>query len=497
MRAFTILFVSLCCIPSFGQDSSLPTINTMHRALSDPVNLYLTLAKEVAQQLTDEELRTPIYGNRPILHHMLNLYFLSKNHQHKNDLVDLMIYFIQRGVDVDAPFQNDPEILFKSLMIREIAVAVEVARRASFKSPATFQQLFAIPCDPIPFSKMLLHATTIIQARNITDLNIVRAMIASAVNSNSKPIVRIKDLLNISSVFNTIVDDIPSSDMILLSNVLSSLNDVSHAVFEASLTHMSPADVTALLQHTDASGRNALHHAAVASSVPQVLALVELYTQHTSFLPAVASMLSAHDIRGHSPLTYASIRYGDAPISTVMRRLAELAGVEVENVKASNPSATCVTDDEGVCISAELPAYVSGGWSTQSLSKSVPTTNRCDILEVLTTPEDLTTDDFFQHYLAQGRPVIFRNFFANSTFQSVFKKETFLEKYGAEVIPVSKIPYASTFGQGGEIQHLKDVATVESEDEEVMPNTPPLYAFNTANKAWYAKLSEDAPLPVF
>ena len=121
--------------------------------------------------------------------------------------------------------------------------------------------------------------------------------------------------------------------------------------------------------------------------------------------------------------------------------------------------------------------------------------------------------DFFIYYLSLGKPVVFRNAMqlqeksGVSSIRKLLERDRFLQKYGGEIMPVSTIPYASSFGVGAEARSLKEVADMaDNKEEEISPNLGgdiiedeknevPLYAFNTAHPSWREQIEDEIGLP--
>lgn len=130
--------------------------------------------------------------------------------------------------------------------------------------------------------------------------------------------------------------------------------------------------------------------------------------------------------------------------------------------------------------------------------------------------------DFFLNYVALGKPVVFRGAMqkqeknGHPSLRSTLSKNNFLQKYGRENIPVSTIPYASTFGVGAQAMSLQDVAemdlanathqqSVEVTQEQENLNAVeedifdadqvPLYAFSVASPGWRRQIEDDVGLP--
>lgn len=109
---------------------------------------------------------------------------------------------------------------------------------------------------------------------------------------------------------------------------------------------------------------------------------------------------------------------------------------------------TLCTENDNTCIDSHLSDN-NGGWNKEYHSNPFIRGNisRCDILEVFTGLP--SAEEFFQNYLLKGIPVIFRNALniQNHPILSILEKNTFQEEFGEDLIPISEIPYAKTFGK--------------------------------------------------
>ena len=168
--AFACLFVGTFAIHIF---EALQADN-----LSQNIHNLVDLAKNVP--LED-------INDAPILHHALNLYFGSQKLEERKALASAVQVLVGRGVDVNQKYGRDPDVLFKSLVLREMGLAQQIAEagyvlhvytcpyyliylsllwcrsRSILADPLTMNHLYALPCDPIPLSKLLLHAEVIVE----------------------------------------------------------------------------------------------------------------------------------------------------------------------------------------------------------------------------------------------------------------------------------------------------------------------------------------------
>jgi hypothetical protein len=103
------------------------TANDFHQYVSNMNSLDIKSALDVVEKLDSLELEKPIFGNRPIMHHILNLYFLRKNRKDRDGLVYLMHKLISLGINVRNFKTMDPDIMFKALFIREMSLSKEIA----------------------------------------------------------------------------------------------------------------------------------------------------------------------------------------------------------------------------------------------------------------------------------------------------------------------------------------------------------------------------------
>lgn len=391
-------------------------------------------------------------------------------------------------------------------------------------------QLYSVPCDPIPLSKLLLHAHSIVKTKKKEaedagasfGLNDVKELLASAsLGAGAKPAAKTKDLDMFSKTFEKVLENmLGDSEELKLMDVMNSLGELGsavHASWLESYLLLSSDTVTGLghlanlLATFDKKGRNPLHTLALSGSASLTNDLVDVFSllDTEGDLEAVRRVrgkldvaLAAVDIRGHTPISYAALRYGaDGSVYFAFKKLASLSGTVLDTVleefllgSYKNHSQTEKNQVEG----HHQPVGIGGGWSSAMLPDEFRgDSTRCDILEVWSGQP--TPVDFFVHYIALGKPVIFRRALQTEdqnemSIRRHFQKDTFLKKYGNEIIPVSAIPYASSFGVKSNVMTLADVANrndlLTGDDAN-----PPLYAFNTAMPKWRQRLEEDVGLP--
>ena len=85
--------------------------------------------KENLPFLVDMARSTPLseLSNMPIIHHAFNLYFGSNSLDERKVLVAMLKVLIDRGVDVNAKSGQDPDIIFKAIVLREMGLAKKIA----------------------------------------------------------------------------------------------------------------------------------------------------------------------------------------------------------------------------------------------------------------------------------------------------------------------------------------------------------------------------------
>jgi len=509
--------------------------------IANPQNMDLIHAMTHIQDMSQEEINEPVFGDRPILHHILNLYFQSRNVRDRKTLVEIGHMLIDSGADVNAQFNNDPHVLFKAVLLREMGLAKSVAEAGSvLNSPLALQQLYSVPCDPIPLSKLLLHAGSIIEkmkesarkdGKEFTTGDVLSLLAGASLGVGAKAAVNSQELAAMSPTYSGLVEDIftdPSFDVPLMT-VLESLDEVASTIHRsllaAPLAVIDPGTLSehigSLLVASENNGRNVLHTLGLSGGASMVRDLVEIFSKASDEgKRLLAQVISAKDSRDHTPLSYAALRYGSkSKVFISMRRLHDLAGVDVseshlsallsshippERHGSSNDSIKhfeVEVESDGVHASA-LPVTEreNGGWSTALLDDPLllGDRDRCDIPEVWSgVPSPL---EFYTQYVARGQPVIFRGALSNNSdsLRHVLSRSEFLSRFGSESMPVSAIPYAGSFGKRGQMQTLDEIASLSSDRSETSipsPDEPPGYAFNVALPQWKEKIETAVGLP--
>mmetsp|Transcript_19810 Transcript_19810/g.33321 ORF Transcript_19810/g.33321 Transcript_19810/m.33321 type:complete len:692 (+) Transcript_19810:81-2156(+) len=563
--------VFLCCIVCvcvivLASPVTAGKVTDLHTALF-PESLDIEAATQLVSTLDSYDINIPIYGDRPLLHHALNLYFMHQNPHIRASLVRFMLALVDRHVDINAPYNSDPDVLFKTVVIRELGLAKALAAGGGVTNNSlSLTQLYSVPCDPIPLSKLLLHAHSVVQSRvaeaaqmgRTITVEQVQALLAGAsLGAGAKAAAKAGDLAEHSSSFRglmtqmlpekrekTAVDVVDSG--FSLQSIINSLGELGSTVHEHLLRNFldASADTVTGLGHLanllatfDKKGRNPLHTLAMSGGSALVRDLVQVFSALDQYKSKrarrvrgkLAVALTTADIRGHSPVAYASLRYGpESDVYAALRELATLAQADLDEVlleflfkshERHEPSGE-QQERRGV------DAADGGGWSDAVLDPVLRgDPERCDILEVwVGQPEPV---DFFVNYVALGKPVVFRGAMQHmeargeTSIRAALNRKQFLQKYGRESIAVSTIPYASSFGVGVHAMSLRDVADLNVSEASTPPqqtvddgssdgvlagrdsgqagddgvDEPPLYAFSTASPAWREQIEDDIGLP--
>eukprot|EP00595_Chromulina_sp_UTEXLB2642_P001607 CAMPEP_0196763240 /NCGR_PEP_ID=MMETSP1095-20130614/3677_1 /TAXON_ID=96789 ORGANISM="Chromulina nebulosa, Strain UTEXLB2642" /NCGR_SAMPLE_ID=MMETSP1095 /ASSEMBLY_ACC=CAM_ASM_000446 /LENGTH=359 /DNA_ID=CAMNT_0042115995 /DNA_START=665 /DNA_END=1744 /DNA_ORIENTATION=- len=214
-------------------------------------------------------------------------------------------------------------------------------------------------------------------------------------------------------------------------------------------------------------------------------------------------ILITNDNRGFQPYKYTALRYGvKSNTFLILSQLYHLLDItiDIDELAKSFPSVNNITSYEckdHTCVNDEITQSINssyeitGGWDDNRLSENIiDDTNRCDI-EVQWGPLP-SYNDFYNTYIRTGTPVIFRG--ANSVdtkIRSAFAKDSFISRYGDDIVPLSTIPYAGSFGVKGSYISLRDIANIS----ELIDDQAPVYAFSTPSNKWLHKIQEDIAVP--
>ena len=212
-----------------SDDEIAQTWNSFRSSLSDPASFIGSESIQLALLLDDPRFfRIPIRG-KPLLHQILNIYWLSRDNKVKQSIVDLLLICIRKGADPDEIAIGEPDALTKSILIRELRVAA--ALTAHSESPVyadgkKYWELFSLTCNPTPLTKLLLHANTIAYRQymqshghqQVTTTTVsselekgLRQLLSSAFLDGQSPVVKIQDLDAISTSYHAMIARISNS----------------------------------------------------------------------------------------------------------------------------------------------------------------------------------------------------------------------------------------------------------------------------------------------
>lgn len=183
----------------------------MHTALS-PETLDISTAIGLISTLDKYEVDIPIYGDRPLLHHAMNLYFMTQNPSERGALVKLMRSLLDKHIEINEGYHSDPDVLFKAVVIRELGLALDLAGGGGITNNSlSLTQLYSVPCDPVPLSKLLLHAMSVVQARGsgagvtLTAEQVQALLAGASLGAGAKAAAKAADLVAHSHSFAGLV----------------------------------------------------------------------------------------------------------------------------------------------------------------------------------------------------------------------------------------------------------------------------------------------------
>lgn len=319
-------------------------------------SLDIKSALDVVEKLDRLELEKPIFGNRPIMHHILNLYFLRKNIKDRDGLVYLMHKLISLGINVNKKFQNDPDIMFKALFIREMSLSKEIASAGMIsKEVATLTQLYTVPCDPVPLSKLLLHAQSVMEKqrrelnRSLNLEEMSEAFDSVRLGVDSKAAIKPDDMYFLSPSFQQLMEILRQEKIdIHLPLIFNILNEIASDIHKILLHNIVLDGESAsegllrlanILNTKDTKGRNLYHLLAYSNSVLMVKDITNvLFHQFSQFITqdemehlqyiVREGLIQRVSVSGHTPLAFSTVRYGKGgDIHTSFMELYQLANV--------------------------------------------------------------------------------------------------------------------------------------------------------------------------
>lgn len=534
----------------------------LFRSIADHTKLDLPMAKKLLSQFkSDDTIVGNVNDDIPILHHLLNLHRMSTSARDKADVLETFVAALIVGADPSTPYKSDPPLIFKAILLKEINVCQLISDSSVFAvrkmlhgqgrwSGLFFTHLYSTPSESIPLAKLLLHADTIVRDKGqsaMGGVDGVRKLLASA--SLGKPAVKSADLDLHSPAYGRILDTLGADNggKIHLLDIIRSLDDVAGAVhrsvLSAAVSDASAAVrlvqvLTGLGTSSDASvypmHRNALHFLCLSGGAVMLEQLrqflLELRTSGSNSVGAAADeikqdgttatstppldttatstecdsmvreALRTADLRGHTPVSYAAMRFSTAsPIGDALRLLCLDLNLdldqEVAHSRENGALHTPTAAPAKVTITTATTSE-NGGWRTTLLADAISSESGADprILEVHTSALP-SNKEFFNTYLNTGTPVIFRRTSGTAedsvaATQKAFKKADFLASYGDVTVPAATIPYAGTFGKKQSLSTIREVANSQDSTAEV-----PLYTFCTPTSQWADKLLSDVPVP--
>ena len=575
------------------------------KSIADVSSPDLVLAKKLLSQLKPDDVLSGLVGEKvPILHHLLNIFRLTNSHANKIELIELMLKSITFMTDTTEAFGNDPPLLFKTMLIKELHLTGElmandpkgVANLLNDNSRwacGFLSNLYSIPSESVPLAKLLLHADTVVRKSGLDAMGGiagVRKLLNGAVLG--KPTVRPIDLSRHSDAYQNIVANLGGEQsQIRLLDIIKSLDETAGMVHKAMLgAILAVADeeersnlilqfvrVLAGEELLGSDGiaypmnRNALHFLCLSGGAVMLDQLGAFFSSlhgTTAEVPVgnngetkpgstvtlnggamtaddfklcaavLRNALVAIDVRGHSPISYAAMRFSrESPVMDALRRLCLAVGTDADAVltEPTNDVSLPLGIVGGSGAGGAEASVDDGGWDPTRLLLSdfadLPTASMRGILEVH-IDQLLTNDEFFRKYVNMGTPVVFRGVLKESAppgfslkkLRDGFKKDNFLAVYGNVSVPASTIPYAGnplflavvyvavlvwyrsewiyycsigTFGVQQLVSTMKEVANSRTSSSSAAQDdgSVPLYTFCTPSMQWSRQLHADAPTP--
>lgn len=408
-----------------NDDEIANTWYAFQKILSNPSSFVGSESIQLASLLDDPRFfRIPIHG-KPILHQILNIYWMTRDNKVKQSIVDLLLMCIRKGADPDEIAVGEPDALTKSILIRELRVSAALtmnSESAVYADGKKYWELFSLPCNPTPLTKLLLHANTIAYRRYVkshgnqqtfvkqdmvsSELEKgLRKLLSSAFLDGQSPVVKIQDLDVMSSSYDSMIvrisnttanhvltghnsldasreaEPLPQSDIhseVSLAEVTESVGDAVSIVQDAMLLHRksSPLAVATALSVVISKGRNSLHMLATAGSVSLIKKLLSYFQSHlqsdkmSESKTVLRSAFDQIDYRGLTALSYSWYRYGAH--STQYRTLRILA--ELVDANEFMP--------DGVNLISKVDtkvAIVAIDGSNTALSRNITTMNNNNI----------------------------------------------------------------------------------------------------------------------
>ena len=499
----TIFMATLVAIirEYFGGTMFKSTTSIFHHSL-DIQNLNVAKAESIVSKLTQSELSKKVAGKIPLLHHILHLIASVTDFSERKRLVKLASTVVSTGGNVNTLFSNR-EILSESLKLKEISLAISVAKRgAVLHSSESLIHLYSLPCSVIYLAGMLLKGHELMRQSNV-DTDSLSAVLETNEDLN---VISHSDLYLTSPTYQKLINKIGSIRIpieVSFVDLQRSLSEVASTVhYEILQTEFSV--MMKFMDHLSALddfGRNPLHWLAVSGGSDMMDQLHQFFSNaDVSVHGRLGDSLASRDCFGHTPMSYANSRFPDSPISASMAKLARMCFISSDFLEAlsaqeASQSPIEVLDASRVAIlqkNAVLTSSNSGGWAEPRIPYSlVPVGSNSDVVEVWTGLP--SREEFLLRYVSNGRPVVFRGAALDLPIRSAFAKEQFLSNHGDETVVVASIPYASHFGQRERQVSMAQLANEHCECKGEGEGEL-LYAFTSLRNH---AISSDAPPPPF
>lgn len=247
----------------------------LHQALADNQRFNYTIAKFIIGGILNPEPLTHPINGRPVLHHLLNMYWQSRDQTQKAELVDIILLCIKKGAPVDEAFEGEPDAISKSILMREMSVAKALTKASKGINidVLKLRELYSIPCNPTPLVKLLLHADTIVRQKTLESMGGVKGLktlLAGAHLEGQNPVVQAKDLGKYSTTHNTVLGRLGINDHadIRLHEIMTSLAEVASSVHKLILSSPSatPEALASTLSQPLGGDRNVLHVLAMSGA---------------------------------------------------------------------------------------------------------------------------------------------------------------------------------------------------------------------------------------
>ena len=336
-----------------GTDSPKDRIylEVIHRSMANIKNFDVSMAYSGVINLNDTEMYNRPINGRNLLHHTIDIYMQNTNHTEREMLVTIMMVMVEKGARVAIDKEEEPDILVKSLAIREMYMATQFAQYGLPRQVKSglLRLLYSVPCDAVPLAKLLLHAHSIIKnlpkgRKSLGGKEGVKNFVNNAkLPIGSKASVRGSDMSMLSKTYNNLLSKLGTNSLtesgILLTEIIDILDQVSTPVHEYVLLPRDgdnvliaddanpemKADAGALefktdwLLEIDEYGRNPLHILMLSGSKIMLFSVIDKATYDHKDKGGVdiekklkfVKALSMKDNRGNTPMDYFLQRYSE------------------------------------------------------------------------------------------------------------------------------------------------------------------------------------------